>query len=90
MTTTQKKVARQLAKALIALDVADWHARDWKQMNEHIRHIRNDLSLLFTSTGYEFGEGSGCRIRQRRAERARNYVEGDPVVDSKGNVWHAA
>jgi len=67
MTTTQRKVARQLAKALIALDLADWHARDWREMSDHIREVRNTVSNLFTSTGYEFGEGDGSRIRKARA-----------------------
>lgn len=67
MTTTQKKVASQLAKALLALDLADWHARDWKQMSDHIRTVRNSVSDLFTSTGYEFGEGDGSRIRKAKA-----------------------
>jgi len=67
MTTTQKKVASQLAKALLALDFADWHARDWREMSDHIRKLRVPLSNLFTSTGYEFGEGSGARVRIRKA-----------------------
>lgn len=67
MTTTQRRVARQLAKALIALDLADWHARDWRDMSNHIRKLRVPLSNLFTSTGYEFGEGDGSRIRKAKA-----------------------
>lgn len=66
MTTTQKKVARQLAKALVALDLADWHARDWRDMHKHICSVRCRVSRLFTSTGYEFGKGDGTRIRQRK------------------------
>jgi hypothetical protein len=66
MDTNQKKVARQLAKALLALDIADWHARDWREMSNHIRKLRVPLSNLFTSTGYEYGEGSGSRIRKAK------------------------
>jgi hypothetical protein len=66
MTITSKRVARQLAKALLALDYADWHARDWREMSDQIRKLRVPLSNLFTSTGYEFGEGDGARIRRQR------------------------
>ena len=62
MDTTQKKVARHLAKALIELDLADWHARDWPDMHKHICDVRSKVSMLFTGTGYEFGE-----IKQRKA-----------------------
>lgn len=67
MTTTERKVARQLAKALVALDLADWHAREWESMHGQICRVRADVSTLFSATGYEFGEGDGCRIRQRKA-----------------------
>ena len=67
MTTTQKKVASQLAKALVALDLADWHARDWRDMHKAICDVRCNVSQLFTSTGYEFGEGNGTRVRIRKA-----------------------
>ena len=67
MTTTQRKVARQLAKALVALDLADWYSQDWRDMSNHIRELRVPLSNLFTSTGYEFGAGNGSRIRKTKA-----------------------
>ena len=66
MTTTTKKVAKQLAAAILALDLADWHARDWRAMQHKIRPARERLSRLFTATGYEFGESSPLRIVQRR------------------------
>jgi hypothetical protein len=61
-----KKVARNLAKALLQLDYADWQARDWREMSKKIREIRLKVAELFDSTGYEFGAGDGCRIRLRR------------------------
>ena len=66
MDTTQKKVAKHLARALIELDLADWDARDWKQMNKYIRTVRASVSNLFTSTGYEFAENP-LRVRIRKA-----------------------
>lgn len=66
MTTTTKKIARQLAAAILALDLADWHARDNRKMQAKIRPARERLSRLFTATGYEFGESTPLRIQQRR------------------------
>lgn len=65
MTTTTKRVATALAKTLNELDSADWHARDWRDMQRQIRDIRDKISRLFTSTGYEYGENPK-RVRVRR------------------------
>ena len=65
MATQTKKVATALAKTLNELDVADWHARDWRDMQRQIRDIRDKVSRLFTSTGYEYGENPK-RVRIRR------------------------
>jgi len=67
MTTIQKKVASHLAKALLELDWADWNARDNPAMHKQICSVRSQVSKLFTSTGYEFGAGSGARVRIRKA-----------------------
>lgn len=64
--STEKKVATSLAKTLLELDRADWHARDWRAMQKHIRPLRDKLSRLFTSTGYEFGENPK-RVKVRKA-----------------------
>jgi len=64
-STKTKKIARRLAAALSELDMADWHARDWRSMQSHIRPLRDKLSRLFTSTGYEYGaRGNSVRIRK--------------------------
>jgi uncharacterized protein YbjT (DUF2867 family) len=65
MATATKKVATALAKTLNELDVADWQARDWRDMQRQIRAIRDQVSRLFTSTGYEYGENPK-RVRIRR------------------------
>lgn len=65
MATTTKKVATALAKSLNELDMADWHARDWRDMQRQIRDVRDKVSRLFTATGYEFGENPK-RVRIRR------------------------
>jgi len=65
MTTTQRKVASSLAKALMELDRADWHARDWRSMSKQVQKVRAKVSTLFTSTGYEYGENPK-RVRIRR------------------------
>jgi len=66
MITTTKKIAKELAKALIALDYADWHARDNRVMHNQICDVRCKVSQLFTDTGYEFAENP-LRVRIRRA-----------------------
>jgi hypothetical protein len=63
--TTEKKIANALAKALNEIDIADWHARDWRLMQRQLRPLRDKLSRLFTSTGYEYAE-KGTRTRVRR------------------------
>jgi len=62
----KKRIARALAKALIALDLADWRARDWKVMSNCIREARLLTANLFTSTGYEFSDRGGSHIRRQR------------------------
>ena len=63
--TAQKKVAKRLARALVELDLADWEAREWRNMHVQICDVRAKVSRLFTSTGYEFAENP-LRVRIRR------------------------
>jgi len=69
MTSTQRRVATSLAKTLMALDRADWHARDWVEMQRQIRAARVKISTLFTSTGYEFAQNPP-RVKIRRPVKA--------------------
>jgi len=61
-----KKTARAIAKAIIALDLVDWQARNWQTMQNQVRPMRAKLSTLFSATGYEFANGDGCRVRKQK------------------------
>ena len=69
MTTTNKKIAVELAKSLLTVGRAKWFANQRNSANcppdfvKRISRVESELSKLFDDTGYEFGESYGYRIR---------------------------